>query len=976
MNDPTLPFGPRASATPAPESTAPPPAETPDRGPAVGGRWGRFTIERVLGEGGMGRVLLAYDPSLRRQVALKVLRGDDPEWIERFQAEARAQARVEHEHICRVYEVGEVSGRPYIAMQYIAGPTLRTPPAGLSVEGKVRLMVQVAEAVHAAHRTGLIHRDLKPGNILLDRTEDGEFRPFVSDFGIARSTEEPGLTRTGAFLGTLDYMPPEIVLGETQQPDRRVDVWGLGTTLYQLLSGSVPFSGRNEAEVVIRLASGEPTPLDRACPGLPRDLVTIVMKSLERSPDRRYESARAFAEDLQRFLDGEPILARPAPWLERAVKRIRKNRTVATVTSVAALLVLVLGAVAWRTRWQAGRQAELAQEFGREVQAIESQLRIAQMLPLHDTTGEREAVRARMARIEESMRTGGRAALGPGHLALGRGHLALQELAAARRNLEAAWEAGYRSPEVSLALGQALGGLYHQELEHARQQSDRTQQEAQEQRARRELRDPALQYLRGASATTGSQRALVLESLIEFYDERFESALEKAREASRKEPSLYEALSLAGEIDLVSAQRGLARGAYEETERHLEASRQSFEAALAIARSDANLLQRECARRTLFVEMARLRGTEPPELDRTLEPCEQALVAQPNLAAAYETMIRAHWQLGSWRFDRGQDPRELVRRGTELARRAMSVQPEDPYAAIAAGIAEVIGAEYELHHGLDPGPALERAIALLHEAAERAPGFSGVQNELGLAYWTRAQWSANQGQDPRPDHERATACFERAIALEPTYANAHHNLGLNIDYLADYELAHGRASEELRARGIASLVHSTELNPRSGLFWVNLGAAHFKTGAAARERGEDPRKSLSAAIEAFQRGVTETPGYAIAWSNLASARGTLSDYEATRGIDPRPALAEAIRTARKALELNPNLALAEGVVGESWLFQARYESATGLDPTRSLAEAESAFRRAGELNRNFSAALAPYLQEIAGLRSKRKRGLT
>ncbi|HSM52545.1 MAG TPA: serine/threonine-protein kinase, partial [Thermoanaerobaculia bacterium] len=196
-----------------------------------------------IGAGGMGEVFKAWDPDLERWVALKYLRHDDPELVERLQHEARAQARVIHPGVCRVYEVGSEDGRPFIAMEYVDGVPLDEAAVAMTLEEKVLAVRRVAEAVQAAHAAGLVHRDLKPGNILVARGEDGELRPYVLDFGIAREQEITGLTVTGQILGTPGYLSPEQARGETSSVDRRTDVWSLGVVLYELVAGCLPFPG-------------------------------------------------------------------------------------------------------------------------------------------------------------------------------------------------------------------------------------------------------------------------------------------------------------------------------------------------------------------------------------------------------------------------------------------------------------------------------------------------------------------------------------------------------------------------------------------------------------------------------------------------------------------------------------------------------------------------------------------------------------
>lgn len=331
--------------------------------------WDRYTFVKVLGSGGMGRVFKAFDPRLKRYVALKFIRQGDPEYTRRFLTEARAQARVDHPNVAEVFEAGEVEGRPYIAMQLIEGSTLKERYGEMSIQEKVEVVAQVAEGLEAAHRLGLVHRDVKPGNVMVEEDGDGRLRPYLMDFGIARELESPQLTVTGMVVGTPAYLAPEQAGGEGPV-DRRADIYSLGATLYEILTGRPPFEGETSHKVLLRVVSEEPAPLRRANRELPEDLSTIVMKCLEKDPARRYTTALELAADLRRFVAGEPIAARPATFTYRVAKRARKHRQALTAAAVALAATLSLTALWLQARASAGEVALQAEVSERRVESL------------------------------------------------------------------------------------------------------------------------------------------------------------------------------------------------------------------------------------------------------------------------------------------------------------------------------------------------------------------------------------------------------------------------------------------------------------------------------------------------------------------------------------------------------------------------------------------------------------------------------
>ncbi|MEN8163975.1 MAG: serine/threonine-protein kinase [Acidobacteriota bacterium] len=310
-----------------------------------------------VGSGGMGEVFKAWDPDLERNVAFKYLHSTDPVLVERLLREARAQSKLDHPSVCKVYEVGEDEGRPFIAMEFVEGEPLDVVARNMSTEQKVLVIAQVTDAVQAAHSAGLIHRDLKPANILIGE-DDGKHHAWVLDFGIAQIEEMPGLTVTGQLIGTPGYMSPEQARGDGEALDRRTDIFSLGVILYEILSGEKPFDGDSEIETIVNMLEGDPVMLRRRNPQAPRDLEAITMRSLEKEPKNRYQSARELADDLGRWLRGEPVKAQGVGPLDPLIRLIRRHKLVAAL-----IVLLITGGIAGALKYtiDLNRQQQLAE---------------------------------------------------------------------------------------------------------------------------------------------------------------------------------------------------------------------------------------------------------------------------------------------------------------------------------------------------------------------------------------------------------------------------------------------------------------------------------------------------------------------------------------------------------------------------------------------------------------------------------------
>jgi tRNA A-37 threonylcarbamoyl transferase component Bud32 len=329
----------------------------------------RYSIVHTLGGGGMAKVYLAHDEVLDRDVALKVLReqfADDEEFVQRFKREAQSAAGLSHPNIVQVYDRGETEyGASYIAMEYVAGGTLkeRISSSGPLEPGVAASVAsQIAEALGAAHERGVVHRDIKPQNVLLTAAGDAK----VADFGIARATSAATITQTSVVLGTASYMSPEQALGEAATP--KSDLYSLGVVLYEMLTGNLPYTAESPVAVSMKHVTEPPRPLGEVNPRIPEGLNALVLKLLAKDPEARYADTAELAEDLRRAHDGRPPIAggndagttqlatrKTAPPARVVASRWRGGLRRPWVLAATLVLLVMLGGLGWglsQDRWE------------------------------------------------------------------------------------------------------------------------------------------------------------------------------------------------------------------------------------------------------------------------------------------------------------------------------------------------------------------------------------------------------------------------------------------------------------------------------------------------------------------------------------------------------------------------------------------------------------------------------------------------
>ncbi|MBI3857216.1 MAG: serine/threonine protein kinase [Planctomycetes bacterium] len=682
----------------------------------AGRRIGRYEIIREIARGGMAVVYQALDPALGRRVALKVLKEGNRE---RLQREAAAAAKLRHPNVVTVHEVGP----DFIAMDLLLGKTLAESMEALKPAERLAVVETVARAVAHAHEQGVIHRDLKPQNILIE--PDG--RVVLTDFGLARIEGGEDLTRTGAVFGTPHYMAPEQVQGLPSGP--ATDVWALGVLLHEAVRGARPFEVGTSLALYDRIVREDPPPL-------PGDLGAIAAKALEKDSSRRYPNAGAFAEDLAKARRGEPVSVRPAGPLSRLARKLRRN----PAPAVMAVVVLVAGLLA------AARQIEHA----RALRSLRDTARVSLDAALElRRAGAVGQMRKFLPPLEEAWRDAGEGA--EASYLLGRFHRALLEDAKALECQERALKgnADYRPARYERAVLIALRDG-RPALEEAARSPESWRAPVVED-ARRVLESPPQEI--------GPGGLLVSQGLVAYGSGNLPKARQSFEEALALDPLLEEAREL-----LTAVIRTEILPSFEETLRRTQQAEDLFTQGLA---RDRGYLPHYLGRgelRWTRGSRRRHRGLDPmPDYRAAEADFSEALRLDPRSARAWQWRGQARVYQGIWFLETDQDPSAAWDSAEADLNRAVELQPSFSGNWLWRGNARFYRGFWKAGKGRDPLADFEAAGKDLSEAVARALEPSTERRWRGRLRAQQAGALARAGRDASALFDEAEADFVAAL---------------------------------------------------------------------------------------------------------------------------------------------------------------------------------------------------------------------
>ena len=840
----------KARPWPAPPAGTPPPPPSSPFPPELRflADWPRYRVERHLGSGGMGTVYKAFDPTLGRWVALKFLHRNDALQTERFLREARAQARVSHPNVCQIHEVGEAEGRPYISMQYIDGRSLGELCDELSLADKVQLVRDTARAVHAAHRTGLVHRDLKPGNILLARDEGGRSTPTSST-----SASPWPWTRSPSPAPAWSAAPRA-----TSRPRRRRGRRSTG--------GPTSTASASCSTNCWRASRRSPAPTSPASWSSSSRRSRNRCGRWRRPPPRTWRPSSPSAwrrtppgatnrpASSPRTSTASSTASRSAP-VRRAGPTGRASGCGRTgrwpLVSVAAVLALVLvGTLSLRAQWQARERAQLAQKFGQRIGSFKTSMEYVAGQPLHDITPYKRELRAEMDSIRAEMRKIGPLAAGPGNFALGQGYLVLHQDDEAREHLERAWKAGERGTDrsprrwASPTAGPTSGPCP-------------TPTAPPSPRGRPAARRPSAPTA-GPPSNTCARRSRARPAALAGADRPLRGALRRrpggppAGPRLRRRRRIWRRRSTGAQ-----ATRGGPGGA-------LRGGGPPFDRAGEVyGRAGRDPPQRP---RPLRGGLRPPRATgcrrpwrwptcRRPEVRTDLAACDRALQVDPGLAEGLvlrgrpplapgraEIQARDRSHCPSWRPASGS--RSAPSRSIPATSRRTTISPS-PTACWRSG---------RWATACDPRADIRQGIEAARRAVEIQPEMPSSHANLGTAYLVLAQDQQRRGADPRQATCRAVASYQEAERAQSEVAAGLHRPGQLLEHRSPRSRS-PKASDPSASIGkaAAALEHAAALNPRSAQIYNNLGNTHLTLGEYLLARGEDPRGALDRAAISYRR---------------------------------------------------------------------------------------------------------------------------
>ncbi len=853
--------------------------------------WDKYSLEKLLGQGAYGQVYKAVDLKLKRTVALKILTNSPINRIEKFRREARNQAKVDHPNVCKVYEVDSYKDIHYISMQYIEGETLNKLNKKLSINEKVQIIKQVAKGLHAAHLTGLIHRDIKPTNILIKQKQNGKYIPYITDFGIAKQLDSPALTKDAIASGSPNYMSPEQAAGDKYKAlDIRTDIYSLGVTLYEMLTGKLPHSGETSIEVMFKIINQEPTPVCKFNPNIPKDLGSIVMKCLEKEPKKRYQSAQELTEDLNRFLKGDPVKARQSGILYKTSKKIKKHPLITTVMTLLTIFILMILSFWISDKVETAKKIAISQQLGQIINNSEHIMRIAHMMPIHNLKGDLQKVENETVKIKSLVKKMGKAGKGPGLYALGKCYLILEQEETAKSCLEKAYKTGYENDDLFYQLGIEYSKTYLKQHDKLKKALNSKTFQVEKANLKKKYIDKAIKMFdKVKNSKTYSK--YYGKAYVSYINQDYDKALEYCKKSRENNNWFYEALLLSGEIHITLAEQAEIAGLFEKADKEYNLALKKIEHAIEIAKSDSN-----CYKTLASLWIKRFtnsrKNTDKIYIYKknALKALKKAEITNPRDSDLYIKFAAFYWHWAEYQMEAGKDFREDVKNGIKAAKNAIKYNSKS----------------YEAYH------------------------------HLGNCYLYQGIYKMFSGENPKISFEKAKFNYEKSKEIAPSFILNYTNLGVVFAYLSQYYYFHGQNPISTLDNAVHNFLIAERIDPNNIFIYSNLGGVYYLAGNFLYDIGKDPEPQYTKAIESYEKALKLSPAENALYVNLSGTYVSIAEYKMREEISPTSYIKKAIKYAKKSIELFNNNSYGYINLASSYLISAKYTMRKGKNAEKEL----------------------------------------
>ncbi len=828
-------------------------------------RKGRFLIKEFIGKGGGGELYLAYDNVLKRNVAIKFVVSEDENTKQQLLREARLQAQLSHDNICKIYEVGEIDGVPFIIMQYIKGNSLMYYYDKLNIEQKVKILIKICEALKHAHQSGIVHRDIKPSNILIEE-QNGELKPYLIDFGLAKKKDTTTTTATGHIVGSPYFMSPEQASGLVHNIDRRSDIYSLGATLYAFVTGKPPFYNKNSISAIYSIMNEEPELPSKLNPHIPNDIETIILKCMMKEPSLRYFSINEVEEDLKRFLSGEPIGASKPSVFYKIKRKAKKNPLAVSIFLISSFVILVLLGFYINAKIEEKRQTEYIVNFLKKTKEIESFLKTQYLLPFHNIDGARRSILEKIAGVLEVAEPLNEDTRALAYLAIGKCYFYLEEENNALKFLEKGWNYSH-DREAALILAMLYFRKYDSLLEKV---GGGDKEKGFMKKEMLNYKKKALYYLGFYGIND-----YLSQGLKEYFDGNYKKAATFFANAMKERYDFYIALIFKGDC-YKNLYINNATKDFKYAERFFLKAKESYDEAMKIARSDP-----QC-----YVSIANLYNTKMDILiyqsdinlkdifERSITYNKKAILISSMYRKAYESMIFAYWRytefLAYYYPNKSEKIKEFLDKGVKLCSTSLKLFTDSK--EIFSGYLTFLSIyfQFNLNAPLEEGlKKLKLAHFLQKETARKFPYDRKIIYQRAILYGTGAEWKWWHNIFAENDFKKAIELYTEIIKSKVKMGEAYHNRAVNLMFLArGYYHFKGLNPEKFLLKAERDFQNSLKLFPRDYPTYVNRGFLHSLMFDFAFDNGNQCEQFAIAIIENGKEAIKISPLYSYGYQIL------------------------------------------------------------------------------------------------------------